>query len=228
MCNVRCAIHYKEITISEVGVLWWFHKMHHSSEYFNLSTGLRLPALQDVAQMLPELLQAFFIPPNIYIVHRALNLTYQFWLHTTAIPYLGPIEYFLCTPSSHRVHHGRNPYCIDRNYGTTLIIWDRIFGTYERERKDEEIVYGLVKPVNTFDQLYSQFSELKALTYDKGQLRNEKDEEVFPGVWNKVKKPLSCRRLTFHRNCEQSVSFLSRFALQFDLVRLIWMTRLLC
>ncbi|KAK6038162.1 fatty acid hydroxylase family protein [Cooperia oncophora] len=99
--------------------------MHHSSEYFNLSTGIREPAIQDFAQMLPELLQAFFMPPNMFIVHRTLNLTYQFWIHTTVVPYLGPLEYFINTPSSHRVHHGRNPYCIDRNYGCVLIIWDR-------------------------------------------------------------------------------------------------------
>ncbi|KAK6054910.1 hypothetical protein COOONC_07586 [Cooperia oncophora] len=107
-----------------------------------------------------------------------------------AVPYLGPLEYFLNTPSSHRVHHGRNPYCIDRNYGGTLIIWDRLFGTYEPERKDEEIAYGLVTPVASFNQLWCQFFEFKALGYDKGQMRNEKNEEVFPGVWNKVKAAL--------------------------------------
>ncbi|KAK6039149.1 hypothetical protein COOONC_23346, partial [Cooperia oncophora] len=67
------------------------------------------------------------------------------------------------------------------------LLFYRIFGTYEPERKGEEIEYGLVKPVNTFDQLYNQFSELKALTYGRGQLRNEENEEMFPGVWNKVK-----------------------------------------
>ncbi|KAK6046683.1 hypothetical protein COOONC_15811, partial [Cooperia oncophora] len=69
------------------------------------------------------------------------------------------------------------------------LLFYRIFGTYEPERKGEEIEYGLVKPVNTFDQLYNQFFELKALTYGRGQLRNEENEEMFPGVWN---KPLSC------------------------------------
>ncbi|KAK6048558.1 hypothetical protein COOONC_13937 [Cooperia oncophora] len=71
------------------------------------------------------MLQALAIPPNIFIAHRYLNYIFQFWLHSNAVPYLGPLEYFLNTPSSHRVHHGRNPYCIDRNYGAVLIIWDR-------------------------------------------------------------------------------------------------------
>ncbi|KAE9415272.1 hypothetical protein Angca_008435, partial [Angiostrongylus cantonensis] len=103
-----------------------------------------------------DLMQALVIPPNIFIIHRYLNLLYQFWLHTSAVPYLGPLEYFLNTPSSHRVHHGRNPYCIDKNYGGTLIIWDRLFGTYQPERRDEEIAYGLVTPVASFNQIWCQ------------------------------------------------------------------------
>ncbi|KAK5977495.1 hypothetical protein GCK32_002201 [Trichostrongylus colubriformis] len=176
--------------VHEAGVFWSFHQMHHSSEYYNLSTALRQGAVQDVAMLFFDLLQALAIPPNIFVVHRYMNLTYQFWLHSNAVPYLGPLEYFLNTPSSHRVHHGRNPYCIDRNYGGVLIIWDRLFGTYEPERKDEEIAYGLVTPVASFNQLWCQFFEFKAIGYDKGQMRNEKNEEIFPGVWNKVKAAL--------------------------------------
>ncbi|VDK65578.1 unnamed protein product [Cylicostephanus goldi] len=102
------------------------------------------------------------------------------------IPSLGPLEYFLCTPSNHRVHHGRNPYCIDRNYGAVFIIWDRLFGTYASEREGEKIAYGLVKPVATFDQLWCQFFEFKALVYDRAQMKDEMGREVFPGFWNKV------------------------------------------
>ncbi|KAK6734093.1 hypothetical protein RB195_017706 [Necator americanus] len=164
--------------------------MHHSSEYYNLSTALRQGAVQDVAMLFFDLLQAIAIPPNIFVVHRYLNIIYQFWIHSSAVPYLGPLEYFFNTPSSHRVHHGRNPYCIDRNYGGTLIIWDRLFGTYEPEHKDEEIVYGLVTPVASFNQLWCQFFEFKALGYDKGQMRDENGKEIFPGLWNKVKAAL--------------------------------------
>ena len=69
---------------------------------------------------------------------------------------LGPLEYILNTPSHHRVHHGRNPYCIDKNYAGVLIIWDRIFGTFEAEREEEKVAYGLVHPISTFNPFYIQ------------------------------------------------------------------------
>ncbi|XP_044149700.1 alkylglycerol monooxygenase-like [Bufo gargarizans] len=92
---------------------------------------------------------AFFIPPSVFAVHLQFNLLYQFWIHTELINNLGPLELILNTPSHHRVHHGRNPYCIDSNYGGTLIIWDRIFGTFVPEK--EKVVYGLTHPINTFE-----------------------------------------------------------------------------
>ncbi|CAJ0936071.1 unnamed protein product [Ranitomeya imitator] len=92
---------------------------------------------------------ALFIPPSVFAVHLQFNLLYQFWIHTEFINNLGPLELILNTPSHHRVHHGRNPYCIDSNYAGTLIIWDRIFGTFVPEK--DKVVYGLTHPVNTFD-----------------------------------------------------------------------------
>lgn len=99
---------------------------------------------------------ALFVRPSIFMVHSHLNLLYQFWIHTEVVDSLGPLEYILNTPSHHRVHHGRNPYCIDKNYAGVLIIWDRMFGTFESEKKDEQIAYGLVHPVNSFDPIYIQ------------------------------------------------------------------------
>ncbi|KAK6055096.1 fatty acid hydroxylase family protein [Cooperia oncophora] len=211
--------------IHEAGVFWSFHQTHHSSEYYNFTTGVRMVAIQpklDVILLNPnqlrtlrmtffDLLQAVAIPPNVFIVHRTMVIVFQFWLHASVrliritrtkyakailivnlqcIPPLGPLEYIICTPSSHRVHHGRNPYCIDRNYGGVFIIWDRLFGTYAAERMDEEIAFGLVTPVKSFNVLWCEFFEFKAMGYDKGQMRNEKNEEVFPGLWNKVKAAL--------------------------------------
>ncbi|KAI4570305.1 hypothetical protein MJG53_006282 [Ovis ammon polii x Ovis aries] len=92
---------------------------------------------------------ALFIPPSVYAVHLQFNLLYQFWIHTEVIDNLGPLELILNTPSHHRVHHGRNRYCIDKNFAGTLIIWDRIFGTFEAE--NEKVVYGLTHPINTFE-----------------------------------------------------------------------------
>jgi alkylglycerol monooxygenase len=101
---------------------------------------------------------AFFIPPTHAIVHKQLNLLYQFWIHTEVVKSIGPLEYVLNTASHHRVHHGANQYCLDKNYAGVLIIWDRLvgwikrhvilafrmFGTFEAERADVDIVYGLV------------------------------------------------------------------------------------
>ncbi|KAK3597259.1 hypothetical protein CHS0354_005018 [Potamilus streckersoni] len=106
---------------------------------------------------------ALFIPPSVFLVHMELNILYQFWIHTQYIKSLGPLEYILNTPSHHRVHHGRNPYCIDKNYAGTLIIWDRLFGTFKAER--EEVVYGLTHNINTFEPFNVQFGYIGYLLY---------------------------------------------------------------
>ena len=96
------------------------------------------------------------MPPSHYLVHMNINLLYQYWLHTELVDSLGPLESVLNTPSHHRVHHGSTKYCIDKNYGGVLIIWDRIFGTFAWERRDEPMVYGLIEQVDSFNPLYLQ------------------------------------------------------------------------
>ncbi|XP_017584853.1 PREDICTED: alkylglycerol monooxygenase isoform X1 [Corvus brachyrhynchos] len=142
----------------EVNILWAAHQVHHSSEDYNLFTALRQSVLQKYTSWMFNLPMALFIPPSVFAVHLQFNLLYQFWIHTEVITKLGPLEWILNTPSHHRVHHGRNPYCIDKNYGGTLIIWDRIFGTFEAE--DEKVVYGLTHPVNSFDPIMLQLRPL--------------------------------------------------------------------
>ncbi|CAG0893914.1 unnamed protein product [Cyprideis torosa] len=100
----------------------------------------------------------FGIPPSHWVVHRQLNLLYQFWIHTETIKSLGILEYVLNTPSHHRVHHGCNRYCLDKNYAGVLIIWDRMFGTFQPEQ--EEVVYGLTHAINTFDPIVIQLGHL--------------------------------------------------------------------
>ena len=99
---------------------------------------------------------ALVFPPSHFIVHYQINLLYQFWIHTEVIVDLGPLEWIFNTPSHHRVHHGATKYCIDKNYAGVLIIWDRIFGTFEKERRDEPMVYGLIDQVDSFNPLYLQ------------------------------------------------------------------------
>ncbi|UYV67305.1 AGMO [Cordylochernes scorpioides] len=144
----------------EVNVLWGAHQVHHSSEEYNLSTALRQSVLQHQVTWMFYLPLAFIgLPPPIFLVHAQFNTLYQFWIHTQHVRSLGPLEYILNTPSHHRVHHGRNRYCIDKNYAGTLIIWDRLFGTFAPE--EEEVVYGLTHPLTTFNPLQIQLCHYK-------------------------------------------------------------------
>ncbi|TKS82611.1 Alkylglycerol monooxygenase [Collichthys lucidus] len=138
----------------EVAILWAAHQVHHSSEYYNLTTALRQSLTQQFTSWIFYLPLALVVPPSIFAVHIQINLLYQFWIHTELIRDLGPLEWVFNTPKHHRVHHGRNLYCIDKNYGGILIIWDRLFGTFALET--DKVVYGLVFPIKTFEILYVQ------------------------------------------------------------------------
>lgn len=145
-------------TAHHVNAFWTGHEIHHSSEEYNLSTALRQTiygGFDGVHWYIPA---ALFAPPSVVLIHKAFNLLFQFWIHTRHIPKLWwPIEFVFNTASHHRVHHGRNPYCIDKNFGGTLIIWDRLFGTFVEEKDDEEITYGIVPPLKGQDPMYAQF-----------------------------------------------------------------------
>ncbi len=130
--------------------LWAIHVVHHSSERYNLSTALRQPVAEHFGAMLPYgLLSLAGVRPSVVETARGVNLLYQYWIHTEAIDRLGPAEEVLNTASHHRVHHGSNPQYLDRNHGSILIVWDRLFGTFARE--DEPVVYGLTRNIDTFD-----------------------------------------------------------------------------
>lgn len=122
--------------------LWAFHMVHHSSPLMNLTAAYRLnwfSALVSPAFFVPAALLG--LPPAYIALSYALNLLYQFLLHTEAVDKLGPLEGILDTPSAHRVHHGSNPVYIDKNFGGVLLIWDRLFNTYQPET--ERVRYGL-------------------------------------------------------------------------------------
>ncbi len=138
----------------EVNALWAAHVVHHQSEEFNLAVALRQGALQGAFAWLFYLpLAAIGLPPLLFLTLSSINTLYQFWIHTRAIGKLGPLELILNTPSNHRVHHGRNPKYIDRNHGGVLIVWDRLFGTYQAE--EEEPVYGITKPLASWNPLWA-------------------------------------------------------------------------
>ena len=133
----------------EVRGLWAIHVVHHSSERYNLSTALRQPVADVMGVFVPYgLLARLGIRPGLIAQARGINLLYQYWIHTDAIRSIGAGEELLNTPSHHRVHHGSNQKYLDRNHGSILIVWDRLFGTFQRE--EEPVVYGLTKNIGTY------------------------------------------------------------------------------
>lgn len=132
--------------------LWAIHVVHHSSEHYNLSTALRQPVLDVFGMFVPYgALALLGFRPDVIETARGVNLLYQYWIHTETIGKLGPVEEVFNTASHHRVHHGSNKQYLDRNHGSILILWDRLFGTFERE--DEPVRYGLTKNIDTYNPL---------------------------------------------------------------------------
>lgn len=139
----------------EIGIMWAAHIVHHSSEQFNLSTALRQSSTGGLFGWVVFLpLAVLGVPPMMLAIVGLTNLLYQYWVHTELIGKLGWLEKVMVTPSNHRVHHGQNDYCIDKNYGGMFIVWDRIFGTYADERADEPVVYGVRKAVGSYNPVW--------------------------------------------------------------------------
>jgi len=140
----------------QVNFLWAAHVVHHQSEDYNLAVALRQSAIQPLFSFwfyLPLALVGF--PPTMFFVTVALNTLYQFWIHTELVGSLGPLEKLINTPSHHRVHHGRNPRYIDRNHAGMLIIWDKMFGTFEPE--GEKLIYGITRPARSWSPVWVNF-----------------------------------------------------------------------
>jgi sterol desaturase/sphingolipid hydroxylase (fatty acid hydroxylase superfamily) len=149
----------------QVRALWAVHVNHHSSQHYNLSTALRQAVLTPITGPIfwaPLALVGF--PPVMILTAQAWSLLYQFWLHTESIGKLGPFEAIFNTPSHHRVHHGANVEYLDKNHAGILIIWDKLFGTFEPERKRVE--YGLTKNIESFHPLRISFHEVGAIARD--------------------------------------------------------------
>lgn len=152
-------------SLHRYNLLWGAHQPHHSSEDFNLSTALRKGAFQtafDWPFYLP--LALLGLPLPLFLVLLGAQLVYQFWIHSQHVGRLGMLEWFMVTPSNHRVHHGQNDRYIDKNHGGVFIVWDRLFGTFADET--EVVRYGVTTPVRTFDPLRLQFSWWRLLWAD--------------------------------------------------------------
>lgn len=157
-----------------IRLLWTSHAVHHSAPIMNTAVAYRFGYLDPLIAVpfhLPLVLIGY--DPMAVFLAEVIVLAYQTWLHNDFIGKLGILERFLNTPSNHRVHHGSNPQCLDKNYGGILILWDRLFGTYAPEQ--EPVVYGLTEPINTVNPIKVWFSELPKLARDLISARSVSD-----------------------------------------------------
>ena len=165
----------------EISVLWAAHAVHHQSEDYNLSTALRQTStgfLFGWIFYLPLFLIGF--PLEVLVTVNAINLIYQFWVHTQVIRRMGVLDRILVTPSNHRVHHAQNERYIDKNYGGMLILWDRLFGTFEDERDDDPVIFGVRKPLASWNPFWANLQVYDYLLFDARHTRRWRDKL---GVW---------------------------------------------
>ena len=161
----------------QVRLFWCGHVNHHSSIEYNLATALR----QGWGELTHKYIWWLWLPllgfhPVFILMQMSISLIYQFWLHTETIKRMGFLEWFMNTPSHHRVHHGTNTLYLDRNHAGIFIIWDRLFGTFEKER--EKAVYGLTTNIHSYNLIKIASHEYVALF---------KDVAKAPGLVNKIK-----------------------------------------
>ncbi|MEO8198488.1 MAG: sterol desaturase family protein [Thermoanaerobaculia bacterium] len=159
----------------EVNFLWAAHIVHHQSEEYNLSVALRQSAVQQfLGAPFYWPLALLGVPPMMFLALDAFDTLYQFWIHTRTIGRLGFLDAVLNTPSNHRVHHGSNAKYIDRNHGGVLIVWDRMFGTFQRE--EEEPAYGVTRPLANWNPLWANFQYLGELVDVARRTRRRHDK----------------------------------------------------
>ena len=162
----------------ESRVFWASHVVHHSSKHYNLSTALRQTWVPMTYFPFWLWMPLVGFAPWMVLLAQSWSLIYQFFLHTERVRRLPrPLEAVLNTPSHHRVHHGSNDVYLDRNYGGILVVWDRLFGTFEPE--GERVRYGLTKDIETFNPVHVAFHEYRAMWRD---LRSARGARAKSGV----------------------------------------------
>ncbi|QQX58707.1 sterol desaturase family protein [Pseudomonas chlororaphis] len=163
----------------ERNILWAAHSVHHQSEDYNLSTALRQTSTGFLLSWIFYLPMAVLgVPLLVFVSVGALNLLYQFWVHTRHIPKLGWFEWFFVSPSNHRAHHAQNALYMDRNYGGVFIIWDRLFGTFQEEDDNEPVIFGVTTPLASWNPVWANLQFYAQLLDDAR--RTER-------VWDKLR-----------------------------------------
>ncbi len=156
-------------------ILWANHSVHHSSEDYNLTISMRLSIIEGAIEwifLIPMILIGF--NPFQAIIGMVLVAQYQTWIHTEKIVKLGWLDEVFNTPSVHRVHHGSNNKYLDKNYGGILILWDKVFGTYQRE--EEKVIYGLTQNINSNNPITINFIEYKNIWIEVKKCKTIKDK----------------------------------------------------
>jgi sterol desaturase/sphingolipid hydroxylase (fatty acid hydroxylase superfamily) len=162
---VEFAYYWHHRLAHRVRWFWATHAVHHSSNELALAAAVRLGWTGRLGGALVFFAPLVWLgfPPAAVFGTVAAGLAWQFWLHVDWLPRLGPLEWILNTPAHHRVHHASNPEYLDCNYGSALIVFDRLFGSFVEERADIAIRYGLVHPVTSHNPLRIAFHEWLAL-----------------------------------------------------------------
>jgi hypothetical protein len=157
-----------------INILWACHVTHHSTEEMNLSVAFRGNAFQRIFEYTYFLPMAMLgIPWEMFFLSHRILKVYQFFVHTRFVGKLGFLELFMVTPSNHRVHHGTQRKYLDRNHGGIFIIWDKLFGSFEEET--DEVIYGLTKPVRTFNPITLNLHVYSEILANMKKARNWSD-----------------------------------------------------
>ena len=164
---------------------WGSHVVHHQSEDYNLSTALRQTSTS-FATTWVFYIPCFFLgmPISMFVSIASAHLIYQFWVHTQHIPKLGIFEWFMVSPSNHRVHHAQNADYIDKNYGGLLIIWDRLFGTFKAEEEHQQAIYGIRVPLRSWNPIWANLHIFAAMLRDIWHTQRWSDK--FRVLWSKT------------------------------------------
>ncbi|MBT8293909.1 MAG: sterol desaturase family protein [Eudoraea sp.] len=202
-----------------INFFWNQHVIHHSSEEFNLACALRQSVSNLIGYFPLLLLPAALlgVPSKVIAILAPIHLFAQFWYHTQHIGKMGWLEYVIVTPSQHRVHHAINPKYIDKNLGQVLCIWDRMFGTFQKELAEVPPQYGILKPARTWNPLLINFQHIWRLIKDAWRTNNFWDKVriwFMPTGWRpadvKEKYPVSVIQDVYHfrrYNTKASLAF---------------------
>ncbi|NVK49156.1 MAG: sterol desaturase family protein [Cyclobacteriaceae bacterium] len=183
---------------------WWAtHITHHNSSKYNLSVSFRLGWTQHIKIVffIPVMLMGF--DPFVFFICHQIAVLYQFWIHTEYITKLHPVvEYIFTTPSHHRVHHASDEHYLDKNYGSTFIIWDRMFGTFMEEK--ERPIYGITKPVTSYNPIYLVFHEWRDIFRDIRKAQNLK--EIWLILFDKPGAEIIKKRMERQKRKEKKIN----------------------